>query len=305
MIYKKNKFIVFYSLPNDPRILRLQEESNKKGLYFQCFNLNKDILMNQDKIVDIKTGSSIDIENAVCWMLSNSQMCHYFENIYAKEVIFIWPNIEVINFSDKFLTGNFLCSIGVKTPETFLITHDNQVLRRGIDFVGGFPCVIKKTFGSGGYSVAIVDSIDRIKEIIKNIYSNKSSKEISPFFRASFILQKYIKDSKGEDFRVLCLDGEILGGIKRSSQNGDFRANIALGGRAEIFQVSEKLSSICKKILKKGNIFYAGIDFIKSGDEWIAIEINTSAQFQGFEEATGINVAEKIVTLLYEKYYLQ
>ncbi len=53
--------------------------------------------------------------------------------------------------------------------------------------------------------------------------------------------------------------------------------------------------------MQKGNLFYAGIDFINDGTSWLAIEINTSAQFKGFESATGINVAGKIVDALIGK----
>jgi glutathione synthase/RimK-type ligase-like ATP-grasp enzyme len=54
--------------------------------------------------------------------------------------------------------------------------------------------------------------------------------------------------------------------------------------------------------MKEGKLFYAGLDFIWSEKRgWLAIEINTCAQFEGFEKATGINVAGKIVDKLLAK----
>ena len=44
---------------------------------------------------------------------------------------------------------------------------------------------------------------------------------------------------------------------------------------------------------------YAGIDLIKDIDGgWHILEINRFSQFQGFEKATGINVAGAVVNLI-------
>lgn len=107
-------------------------------------------------------------------------------------------------------------------------------------------------------------------------------------------MQEFIKESAGSDFRALCLNGEVLGMIRRTSQDGNFKANISLGGKAEIVELDRDVKKMAEKIIKEGKIFYAGIDFIKSDRGYLAIEINTSAQFKGFEGATGINVAGKI-----------
>ena len=96
------------------------------------------------------------------------------------------------------------------------------------------------------------------------------------------------------------MDGEIIGVIKRTANSG-FKSNISLGGKAEKIELDKKLKRYSEKIIKEGNLFYAGIDFIKKGDDYLAIEVNTSAQFKGFEEATGVNVAKKIIEKLIKR----
>ncbi|MDR3559517.1 MAG: RimK family alpha-L-glutamate ligase [Candidatus Pacebacteria bacterium] len=297
----QKRIIVFHSSASDKRVCRLKEETEKMNLEFESFNLHRDVPMTQDGLYKIAGHLPIVLDkNTLCWILSNSNLSHYFEKLYSKSTYFTWPTQSSIDFSDKMFANHFLARARVKTPKTILVSCEKTLLD-GIRYVGGFPCVIKKTFGSGGAEVELVGSIESLKKFIRNIYQNKADKELVPFLRSSFILQEYIESARGSDYRVLCLDGELLGGIKRNSQNGDFRANLYLGGKAEPFAIDQKLEKACQAIIQKGKLFYAGLDFIKNGDQYLAIEINTSAQFQGFEEATGINVAKKIIEALVKK----
>jgi glutathione synthase/RimK-type ligase-like ATP-grasp enzyme len=44
---------------------------------------------------------------------------------------------------------------------------------------------------------------------------------------------------------------------------------------------------------------YGGIDLMKNNkNEWVVLEVNRACQFEGFESATGINVASRIVDYL-------
>ena len=168
----------------------------------------------------------------------------------------------------------------------------DKALRTAADKLGGFPCIIKKVTGSEGRYIGLVNSIEEIKKFIKKMpHPSIAGKK-------NIILQEYIKESKGTDFRVLCLGEEIIGAIKRTSQDNDFRANISLGGKAEIIKADKELVLVSKKIMRESGLFYAGIDFIKSNRGYLAIEVNTCAQCEGFEKATKINVAGKIIDKL-------
>jgi len=296
------KIFAFYSNYSDSRIDRFRQETKKKNIEFKSYNFNKDLMMTERGLIKIKNNQTINLDkDYFCWIFSNSMLSHYFEKLYAKNANFVWPSRAVADFSDKMYTNHFFKTINVKTPKTILLSQNEETLLLKVNYVGGFPCIIKKVFGTGGVEVGIVNSLDDLKFFVKNFYQKKFNKNFSPFLRASFALQEYIKNTNGNDYRVLCLDGKIIGGIKRISQNGDFRANISLGGKAENLPIDEKLKKICQKILRKRNFFYAGIDFIKKDTEYLAIEINTSAQFQGFEQATGINVAKKIIETMISK----
>ncbi|MFA6790791.1 MAG: RimK family alpha-L-glutamate ligase, partial [Parcubacteria group bacterium] len=240
----------------------------------------------------------IDVEkNSIIWALSNLTTGHYIAKILNHKGIKIWPDSGAVNFADKFFTNSFFSEIGIPTPRTVLV--NSYHLDRIAEAVGGFPCVMKKNVSTVGKFVEIVNNEEEAKRFIKETFK-KAQENILPMNRIRFLLQEFIEESKGTDYRVLCIDGEVVGAIKRSAVEG-FKSNVSLGGVASKFEVDEKLEKYAKKIMEKGNLFYAGIDFMKKGDDYLAIEVNTSAQFKGFEAATGINVAGKIIDELVEK----
>ena len=63
-------------------------------------------------------------------------------------------------------------------------------------------------------------------------------------------------------------------------------------------QEIEKLSVECANLL---GLEIAGVDILFDGDSYMVAEVNSSPGFEGFESATGINVAEKVYDYVAEK----
>ena len=229
------------------------------------------------------------------WFLSNATMNFFaIQKIYSYGVKNIWPSVEAVKFADKFLTSVFFEKNAIPTPKTTLLRFTSEEeLNDLIKFLGGFPLVMKKNVGSVGRDVRIVKNNQEIFDFIREVHKRLEKKN-NHASRIGFILQEFIEESAGTDFRVLVLGGKIIGVMRRTAQDGGFKANVSLGGKAEKAELDKDLKYLAKRIIKRGKIFYGGIDFIKKGNQYLALEINTSAQFKGFEGATGINVAEKI-----------
>ncbi|MFC1645295.1 RimK family alpha-L-glutamate ligase [Patescibacteria group bacterium] len=290
----KRKMYVFSEILKDHRALRFQEEGKKMGVDVKVVNMYK-IFMQDGKMYDID-GTEIEVEKgSVAWILSNSVVSHYIAETLSEKLV--WPDVNSVKFADKFSTNAFFSRIDMTTPSTVLL--NSYEVDGIVEKVGGFPCIIKRNIGTVGKFVEIVNNKEEVKIFIEDNFDSIKA-NLVPVGKAGFLLQKYIEESKGVDYRVLCLDGEVLGVIKREAQEG-FKSNVSLGGKATIVPTDEKLKKYALKIMKEGNLFYAGIDFMKVGDDYTALEVNTSAQFKGFEAATGINVAEKIIERLIEK----
>lgn len=289
----KNRFVLLSEVLKEHRSLRFQEECQKRDIEFKFVNIYKSVLT--DSFLYNEEERVVEFESTdLLWGISNLTVGHFIARKMRMEGIKMWPNAGAVDFSDKFLTNMFFSHISVPTPRTVFI--NSYYLDKIVNKIGGFPCVIKKNVSTVGEFVEIVNNNDEIVAFIKDVF-DRAKENVLPVNRLRFLLQEFIEEASGVDYRVLCLDGKILGVIKREAQEG-FKSNVSLGGKATQVELDKKLEEYALKITKEGKLFYAGIDFIKRGDDYLAIEVNTSAQFEGFEKATGINVAGKIIDAL-------
>ena len=144
------------------------------------------------------------------------------------------------------------------------------------------------------------------KVVIKPIesYSGNDVKLLNKFNKGQIL--KYIKKyhhlmfqnfipqiSKG-DKRIFIIDGKVKGAISRLPKQGSILSNMSKGASAKKIQITSrelKISEIVARELKRKNIYFAGIDFIKGkliGD----INVTSPTGLKTYYDLTGINLAE-------------
>ena len=95
-------------------------------------------------------------------------------------------------------------------------------------------------------------------------------------FREPFIVQRYLKDVRKGDKRIILIDGEPVGAINRVPAEHDARSNMHVGGRAEKTELTEREREICARIgpsLKERGFILVGIDVI--GDYMTEINVTS------------------------------
>lgn len=293
---QQKRIVIFHEKSGGHRKERFLEEAQRKNI--KLIFISTDNLLFTEKEIYDENGKLLHFDsNDILWFVSNSFINHQLIKKLESVAGFVWPSSSVLEFANKFQTSIFFAKNNIPTPKTILL--NTGLDERAIQYLGGFPMVIKKNIGSGGIYVQLINSLEETAPFIKKSLEKGLSSPNVPRGDRSFSLQEFITESTGEDFRVLCLRGKAIGAIKRSSEN-DFRANVSLGGKAEGVELTKELKELSEKIALDGNLFFAGIDFIRGKSGYLAIEINTSAQFQGFEAATNINIAERIIDALLE-----
>lgn len=193
--------------------------------------------------------------------------------------------IEVCD--DKMATCLALSGNGVNIPLTVpgVLCYDSRVEIKQSDAEKieknlGYPLIVKSCYGSRGTGVSLVENREQL------LLKMNELKTLPHLF------QKFIPESRGKDLRVIVIGGKVLGGMLRLS-NGDFRSNVALGGKALVYPVSSKVEELCLKCASVLGLDYCGIDILLGKDDTPYVcEVNSNAFFYGFERATGINVAK-------------
>ena len=87
------------------------------------------------------------------------------------------------------------------------------------------------------------------------------------------MVQEFLEIVREEgDVRILILNGEILGAMRRKPKKGDFRTNIHAGGKVFKHKVTKKEKEVCQAIKKRlimDGLYFVGIDMI--GDKLVEV----------------------------------
>lgn len=194
----------------------------------------------------------------------------------------------ITKYSDKYLQFNHLNLINTQIPTFVLGSLDLEY--HFITQKVGEPFVVKGLRSSQGKEVFLVSNNNdfaRLRDFYKDEYKE-------------FIFQELIKSSFGTDLRVFVIKGEAVACMRRTSLDS-FKANYALGGKIEKFQVDSQIEAISKEIYKKTNLFYFGLDLLFGDSGYFFCEINVTPGIEGIEKSTGINVTKKLISKIKEK----
>jgi RimK family alpha-L-glutamate ligase len=116
-------------------------------------------------------------------------------------------------------------------------------------------------------------------------------------------VQEYLGAHPGEDLRVLVVGGKVIGAMKRTAPEGDFRANITNGGTGSNYEVTPEIEYIARETAKVLGLDIAGIDLLFDPRGFRVCEANSNPGFKGFEEYCGKDVADAITE--YIKFRIQ
>ena len=153
--------------------------------------------------------------------------------------------------------------------------------------------VIKPLGGKGGQGVIrLTKNSPGIKAMIELI----TSQEALPV-----MMQKFIPEVKEGDKRIIIVNGEPIGSINRIPQGGDFRSNLAMGGKAEKTTLTAKEISICSELsqhFKNEGLFFVGIDVING----MLSEINVTSPtgLREIENLSNKRVSDQVIEKLLE-----
>ncbi|MBA2860272.1 gamma-F420-2:alpha-L-glutamate ligase [Methanococcus maripaludis] len=237
------------------------------------FNIETDLIHSRCGI-----GDYLDRLTLFSWQV--------LKNLESEGHYFINPLETIYNSSDKFKTTKILSKHGLKTPKTALI-RDYADAKHFLDITNmDYPVILKNSFSKCGMKVQKANSDDELQKLSKNsIWESK-------------LIQEYVDFKKGDtykDMRILVIDGEVVGGYRRVSNN--FITNLYVGGQIEALNVSSELEEIALKCSECMNGYIMGIDILPKDGEYYVVEVNTAPGTKGFR-SLGIDVDKRIAECL-------
>jgi glutathione synthase len=184
-------------------------------------------------------------------------------------------------------------------PETH-ISRDPGRLKKIIDEFGG-SMVVKPLQRFGGEGVIKVSVRDR-----ENLHSliNYYVRAYRAYpDREPIMVQEYLDVVQEEgDVRILLLNGEILGAMRRRPRDGDFRTNIHAGARAFQHTVTDEERRICEVLkprLVRDGLFFVGIDII--GNKLVEINCVSPGGIPRINRLEGVRLEENVIDFIEQK----
>jgi ribosomal protein S6--L-glutamate ligase len=188
---------------------------------------------------------------------------------------------------DKLRSLQILAREGISLPVTGF-AHAIEDIDGLIESVGGAPLVVKLLEGTQGIGVMLAETHQAAKSIIEAFRG----------LDANILVQEFIKEATGSDLRCFVVGGKVVAAMKRQGAEGEFRANLHRGGKAEKIKLSPEERSTAIRAAKTVGLSVAGVDILRSDRGPVVIEVNSSPGLKGIEEVTKIDVANKIIDFL-------
>lgn len=166
-------------------------------------------------------------------------------------------------------------------PET-LITRDAEAVKAFRKEHGDI--IVKPLYGNGGAGIFHLQEADRNLSALLEMFMQA--------FREPFIVQRYLKEVRGGDKRIILIEGEPVGAINRVPAEHDSRSNMHVGGRAEATELTEREREICARIgpaLRERGFVLVGIDVI--GDYLTEINVTSPTGVREVQKFGGADIA--------------
>jgi len=195
------------------------------------------------------------------------------------QILTLCQRTRVLNRPESILFANekmYALHFRELMPET-LVTRRVDELLEFLAKLGG-EMIVKPLDGKGGEGIFHVRSDDR----------NLSSilEQSTQFGARVTMAQRYLAAVRNGDKRILLVDGAPIGAVLRVPSEGETRANLHVGGRAERAALDENDRRIIERIepsLRRDGLFFVGIDVIGG----YLTEINVTSP-TGIQEANAL-----------------
>ncbi len=139
-------------------------------------------------------------------------------------------------------------------PET-VVTANRETIRAFVSARG--KAVLKPLGGKAGEGILIVQEGDRNFNSLVEISTQQGQLPV--------MAQQFLPEAKNGDKRIILLNGEPIGAVNRVPTGEEFRGNMAVGGRVEKTEITEREQEVCRQLaptLQQDGLYFVGIDMI-------------------------------------------
>jgi ribosomal protein S6--L-glutamate ligase len=191
---------------------------------------------------------------------------------------------------DKYRTLALLDESGAAVPPT-VVCESAESAQAAFETLGG-DVVVKPLFGAEGRGLMRVSD----PELARRAFGTLER------LGAVIYVQRPVRHS-GSDLRAFVLGGAVLASMRRFAPAGDWRTNVARGGRAEACRLEPALEKLAVRSAQAVGAEMAGVDIVEDLDRGapVVLEVNAAPGWKALAGASGVDVAAELLSYLVAK----
>ena len=222
-------------------------------------------------------------------------MLNFLDSV--KDDVFIMNDLDGIRrANNKLYTAVFEDENNEIIPRTH-VTKNKEYLKKIIK-EGPDRMILKPLNGFGGSGVILIEkrAMKSINSLLDFYIDNKDGTS------NYVILQDYIEGADQGDVRILLLNGQPIGAMKRVPGEEDHRSNVTAGGTVQKHSITKQEKELCRRIgpkLVKDGLYFAGIDVI--GGMLVEVNVMSPGGITYINKVYKTRVQEKIIDFVEDK----
>jgi glutathione synthase len=207
---------------------------------------------------------------------------------------FIMNDIDGLRIANnKLYTASFQDTVGEYIPATH-VSKNREYLERIFREAESDKMILKPLDGFGGRGVIVLEksaqqSFSSLLEFyIGGDESGKGSNYV--------ILQEYVHGAEAGDVRILMLNGDPIGAMRRVPSPGDIRSNVHAGGTVIKHKLSTQEKKLCKYIgpkLVRDGLYFTGIDVI--GEKLIEVNVLSPGGIMRINKLNRAKIQQRVI----------
>ncbi|MFZ6035929.1 MAG: ATP-grasp domain-containing protein [Patescibacteria group bacterium] len=176
---------------------------------------------------------------------------------------------------------------GIPIPKTIFGVNRSH-LDAYIEYVGGFPLIIKVIGGSHGIGVMRLDSRESLVSVLDHLDATKEY----------YIMRQCIQTRSSA--RLIVLGESVVDSIEYQTRSGDFRSNV---GTPQVVpkKFSPELQRTAIRAVQTLGIETGGVDILFDDDGHYVAEVNFPCFFARSQHTTGTDIAGMMIDYLAKK----
>lgn len=223
-------------------------------------------------------------------------MLNFLDSV--KDDVFIMNSLQGLReANNKLYTAAFGDTHSNIIPNTH-VSKNKKFLIKQINESKADKMILKPLNGFGGSGVILIEksAMSSINSLLDFYITNSDGSS------NYVILQDFIEGAEQGDVRILILNGEPIGAMRRIPGSGDHRSNVSAGGTVAKHTMTKAEKALCKQIgpkLVNDGLYFVGIDVI--GGKLVEVNVMSPGGITYMNKVYKTKIQQKVIDFVESK----